>query len=750
MATYLPGVTDFIPDIQPYQPDWESIDKTMRLKQGQYDQNYASLQGTYSGLLNMPQLKQDQIDKRDKFLKQAFKNLGDLATVDLSLPENVAAANNVFAPLYNDTEFLGNSSLSKHYQQQEQYADSLRQKDSGKDFNTANLNYVLKQKNEYIRDQSPEAWKKYYSQKRFYEPYYNANQEVRDAMEKFKPSQVAYTKMNGMYFVKTDDKSWREDDIKRYLNGVLSDKAKRQMQIEADVYLGDNNTIIGMYKSSAEKDMQFNNSKIEQINTGIKNSKSPQEVSDLQDLKIQYAHANEELKSRVDKINRGDVDFITNNRESLAYEMYYNNVVDKTAKAYAHKDIKEDITENSVAFGMWKDGQEWGRLRFREANANARHAAGLAAKKKEDEDKTSSPILTQIPSGPADKVDPLTLEDLKTQANLAKDQVAIESETLKKHIAKLNDKPVSQVTPADLYSYINSPEGRSDLRVKRFNDVAKNAQLTIDNAENEMKQAQEYALSKMPTGYDPFSGMVRGSGTNLFANLPKLSNNFSKERLNASMQKTAFDNKRKFAELQQEYFGTTQASLRQGLTFADNDSRIKGTKQVLTSLSGVDLNKIREVTYSTRDDNRISFTVDDPKQDKKEIVKKLESKGFKAELGDDDETIIINNSQIDAGLNPFSNLNGYAKKLIGTLNSRIGANNSEYQSTYFDFPTVSKDGAKFRIDKTFDDSSSSYYLYREKNGVSKALKTAFDSPMDAYKFAEDAALNPSRADILFK
>jgi hypothetical protein len=239
MASYIPGLTDFIPDIQPFQPDWGTIDRTLRTKQGRYDQGYSSLQSTYSGLLNMPQLKQDQIDKREKFLKGAYKILGDLSTVDLSLPENVAAAQNVFAPLYEDTDFLGNASISKHYIAQESYAQSLVQKDGGKEFSIDNLNYVRKQKNEYINDNSPDAWKKYYNNKRYYESYYDYHKEYRDIMEKFKPSSIVITRMNGMYFIEETDKGAKEEDIKRYLDANLSEKAKRQMQIEASVRLAD-------------------------------------------------------------------------------------------------------------------------------------------------------------------------------------------------------------------------------------------------------------------------------------------------------------------------------------------------------------------------------------------------------------------------------------------------------------------------------------------------------------------------------
>ena len=47
MATYLQGVTDFIPQVQPFQPDLNFYGGLMQTKQNQYDQNWNSLNKMY-------------------------------------------------------------------------------------------------------------------------------------------------------------------------------------------------------------------------------------------------------------------------------------------------------------------------------------------------------------------------------------------------------------------------------------------------------------------------------------------------------------------------------------------------------------------------------------------------------------------------------------------------------------------------------------------------------------------------------
>lgn len=359
MATYLPNVTDFIPDIQPFQPDWSVIDKTMRLKQGRYDQNYSALQNTYSSLLNIPQLKQDQIDKRDKFLKKAFQNIGDLASVDLSLPENIASAKNVFAPLYNDTEFLGNASISKHYNQQEQFAESLRQKDGGKEFSMDNLNYVRLQKQEYINDNSPNAWEKYYSNKRYYEPYYDYSKELGDLQQKFKPSVTDIEYVDGAYIRKEKNASITANEYSNYLEANLSEKARRQLQIEASVRLGTNiPALTERYLSSAKSNISQINKAVEESEASLKLAHTQEEkdiiISQITDLN----KAKETLQSNSDAILKGDNSYILNNKENLANKYYYNDFLSRTLKGAVRADITKGVQANQIWSTIYSNNQQ--------------------------------------------------------------------------------------------------------------------------------------------------------------------------------------------------------------------------------------------------------------------------------------------------------------------------------------------------------------------------------------------------------
>lgn len=52
MATYLQGVTDYIPDYQPFQPDLNFYANVLQTKQNQYDTNYKAINNLYGQLYN--------------------------------------------------------------------------------------------------------------------------------------------------------------------------------------------------------------------------------------------------------------------------------------------------------------------------------------------------------------------------------------------------------------------------------------------------------------------------------------------------------------------------------------------------------------------------------------------------------------------------------------------------------------------------------------------------------------------------
>lgn len=126
MATYLNGVTDFIPQIQPFKPDFNFFQSALEKKQLQYEAGYEKINSVYSQLLNSPLIRQGNKDRRDNLFNDIDNEIKRLSGVDLSLAENVQQAGKLFTPLINDPYFRKDLAFTRQYQGQLSRADNMR------------------------------------------------------------------------------------------------------------------------------------------------------------------------------------------------------------------------------------------------------------------------------------------------------------------------------------------------------------------------------------------------------------------------------------------------------------------------------------------------------------------------------------------------------------------------------------------------------------------------------------------------
>jgi len=115
MATYLQGVTDYIPDYQPFQPDYNFYNTVLQARQTKYDTNWKSLNNIYSNIYNANLTHEDNIAKKEDLLKQIDFNVKRVAGLDLSLQQNVDQAMQVFKPFYDDQYLMKDMAWTKNF-----------------------------------------------------------------------------------------------------------------------------------------------------------------------------------------------------------------------------------------------------------------------------------------------------------------------------------------------------------------------------------------------------------------------------------------------------------------------------------------------------------------------------------------------------------------------------------------------------------------------------------------------------------
>jgi hypothetical protein len=126
MATYIQGITDYIPKLQPFQPDFNFFQKTLEAKQQQYDAGYNKISALYGDLLNSDLLRQPNVDRRNEFFTDVDNEIKRLSGVDLSLQENVQQAKSIFQPLIDNPYFRKDLVFTKSYRKAKSKGEALR------------------------------------------------------------------------------------------------------------------------------------------------------------------------------------------------------------------------------------------------------------------------------------------------------------------------------------------------------------------------------------------------------------------------------------------------------------------------------------------------------------------------------------------------------------------------------------------------------------------------------------------------
>jgi hypothetical protein len=103
-----------------YQPDWGMIGNALQRKDYQFQQGIGQARQAYNSVLNAPLSDPSNVTVRDQYVKDAKEKLKEFASADFSLPENVQAAESVFAPFWQDQFILKDQATTTWYQTQKQ------------------------------------------------------------------------------------------------------------------------------------------------------------------------------------------------------------------------------------------------------------------------------------------------------------------------------------------------------------------------------------------------------------------------------------------------------------------------------------------------------------------------------------------------------------------------------------------------------------------------------------------------------
>jgi hypothetical protein len=202
MATYLQGVTDYIPEFQPFQPDLNFYGNVLQTKQTQYDNNWKAINNIYGQYFYADLTRENNIKKKDELMKQIDFNLKRVSGLDLSLDQNVQQATQVFKPFYTDDLLMKDMAWTKNYSMARQNGIALKnskdKEDQGMYWDTG-IRYM-----DYMRDD----FKKVSDDESLnfanvtYTPYVNSMKEFQKLAKEYGDITTEHMSDDGRYLIR--------------------------------------------------------------------------------------------------------------------------------------------------------------------------------------------------------------------------------------------------------------------------------------------------------------------------------------------------------------------------------------------------------------------------------------------------------------------------------------------------------------------------------------------------------------------
>ena len=123
MATYIKGVTDYIPVLEPFKPDYKFLSDVLTVRQDRYDTNFKTLNNLYSKVVYAPLSREDNESTRQQYANRLSNGIKQVSGTDLSLQQNVDVAKGLFKPFFEDKSVVKDLAFTKLYSKEMQTAN---------------------------------------------------------------------------------------------------------------------------------------------------------------------------------------------------------------------------------------------------------------------------------------------------------------------------------------------------------------------------------------------------------------------------------------------------------------------------------------------------------------------------------------------------------------------------------------------------------------------------------------------------
>jgi hypothetical protein len=299
MATYIQGLTDYIPKAEPYKPNFDFLNTVLATRQARYDSSLNQLSGAYGSIVYADLTRDDNRVARDNFLKNSEKAIQQITSLDLSDPANVQLAQQVFQPFVDDKRMQYDILLTKGANKAKKQADLF--KNSGDpdiaskywDTGVRAIDYKLL---EFKNADQEKAYKMAIPK---YTPYINILKEAKDLLgDDFN---ISVDEKMGGYIVTTKNGDKAINAIHQYLDATLSTDPRVREYASTLAYVSSMDDIMNL---SQNYNGDINEAKA-QYYIGKSSSLIDNVDSKIEDYTHEMAGINSKLLMYESRIDRG-------------------------------------------------------------------------------------------------------------------------------------------------------------------------------------------------------------------------------------------------------------------------------------------------------------------------------------------------------------------------------------------------------------------------------------------------------------
>lgn len=456
---------------------------------------------------------------RNQFMRDAEKQLTKLSSMNLADSSVQRQGFNIFKPLFQDEGIMYDDAMTRHYEQVRTDALSYREKEGGKGYADTNMSYALDGYNEFINSKDRMAGKQFYGKRKEYTPFYDPTQELTNILKNCKPSAATNESVQGYYIKSYSNESLSAAKVNTCLDGGLSDRAKRQLQINGYVtYRNQPEALRDKYiphLSGTVSQLQEENSAIKGVLANKYNLKTlkkedlakigisdPSQVTPefLQNLDNQLKNNEQRilnLNTSIGKMMSGDLSDITGeNYENISGAIYSRDYMENVAEGFSYDFAKNSMKADPIQMMFYQQAQINSRQDDQQAfdlqTKTMELEADLAKKRMEMMGKGSLNLKAILTGSGEDIIDEARIQnDTNSPFTSIDKNDSYEAVTIKRQQIATKRAEINQWAIKELKSYgLDADVKRSDD--PRFVNFWANFKATATSDPEKLKLVNEY------------------------------------------------------------------------------------------------------------------------------------------------------------------------------------------------------------------------------------------------------------------